>query len=130
MQTGSSRAMRSSGEASQAVLEAVENAGREALAELRLLLGLLRRPDEEPSLRPQPSLIRGRPETPPEHHRHLRIADVIHMGPARVQPPGDTRGGIKPRHSQTRLGRLDRQRQTDVTQPDDQNVLRRHVTPA
>jgi signal transduction histidine kinase len=47
---------RSSREASQAVLEAVENAGREALTELRLLLGLLRRPDEEPSLRPQPSL--------------------------------------------------------------------------
>jgi signal transduction histidine kinase len=47
---------RSSGEASQAVLEAVENAGREALAELRLLLGLLRRPDEEPALHPQPSL--------------------------------------------------------------------------
>ena len=47
---------RSSPETSQAVLEAVERAGREALAELRLLLGLLRRPDEEPSLRPQPSL--------------------------------------------------------------------------
>ena len=47
---------RSTPETSQAVLEAVEKAGREALAELRLLLGLLRRPDEEPSLRPQPSL--------------------------------------------------------------------------
>lgn len=47
---------RSSPETSQAVLEAVETAGREALAELRLLLGLLRRPDEEPSLMPQPSL--------------------------------------------------------------------------
>jgi signal transduction histidine kinase len=47
---------RSTPDASQAVLDAVEQAGREALAELRLLLGLLRRPDEEPSLRPQPSL--------------------------------------------------------------------------
>jgi signal transduction histidine kinase len=39
-----------------AVLSSVERAGREALVDLRRLLGLLRRVDEPPSLAPQPSL--------------------------------------------------------------------------
>jgi signal transduction histidine kinase len=39
-----------------AVLESVERAGREALVDLRRLLGLLRQADEPPSLSPQPSL--------------------------------------------------------------------------
>jgi signal transduction histidine kinase len=38
------------------VLESVERAGREALVDLRRLLGLLRQVDEAPSLAPQPSL--------------------------------------------------------------------------
>jgi signal transduction histidine kinase len=38
------------------VLGAVERTGREALVDLRRLLGLLRRTDEPPSLAPQPSL--------------------------------------------------------------------------
>jgi signal transduction histidine kinase len=38
------------------VLESVENTGREALVELRRLLGVIRRADETPSRSPQPSL--------------------------------------------------------------------------
>ncbi len=43
-------------DATATVLESVERAGREALVDLRRLLGLLRNVDEPPSLAPQPSL--------------------------------------------------------------------------
>jgi signal transduction histidine kinase len=43
-------------EQARAALRAVEGSGRDALAELRLLLGVLRREDEELALAPQPSL--------------------------------------------------------------------------
>ena len=39
-------------------LQAIETAGREATAELRRLLGILRRPDDEPALAPVPGLAR------------------------------------------------------------------------
>jgi signal transduction histidine kinase len=39
-------------------LKAIETAGREALDELRRLLGILRRPDDEPALAPVPGLAR------------------------------------------------------------------------
>jgi signal transduction histidine kinase len=38
-------------------LEIVEQTGREALAEMRRLVGVLRRPEEAPALAPQPSLV-------------------------------------------------------------------------
>jgi signal transduction histidine kinase len=44
--------------ATREVLEAIERTGREALAEMRRLVGVLRRSDEEPDLSPQPSLAR------------------------------------------------------------------------
>ena len=37
-------------------LEIIEQTGREALAEMRRLVGVLRRPEEAPALAPQPSL--------------------------------------------------------------------------
>jgi signal transduction histidine kinase len=42
----------------RAAIAAVEDTGREALGELRRLLGVLRRGDEELALAPQPSLVR------------------------------------------------------------------------
>jgi signal transduction histidine kinase len=45
-------------ERARAAIAAVEDTGREALGELRRLLGVLRRGDEELALAPQPSLVR------------------------------------------------------------------------
>ena len=45
-------------ERARAAIAAVEETGREALGELRRLLGVLRRGDEELALAPQPSLVR------------------------------------------------------------------------
>src|SRR5580704_4424477 len=47
---------RASGQASDRTLEKIENSGRQALIEMRRLLGMLREPDEEPALTPQPGL--------------------------------------------------------------------------
>jgi signal transduction histidine kinase len=47
---------RASGQASDRTLEKIENSGRQALTEMRRLLGMLREPDEEPALTPQPGL--------------------------------------------------------------------------
>ena len=47
---------RASGRASDRTLEKIEHSGRQALTEMRRLLGMLREPDEEPELNPQPGL--------------------------------------------------------------------------
>jgi signal transduction histidine kinase len=47
---------RASGHASDGTLEKIEDSGRQALTEMRRLLGMLREPDEEPALTPQPGL--------------------------------------------------------------------------
>jgi signal transduction histidine kinase len=47
---------RASGQASERTLEKIEHSGRQALTEMRRLLGMLREPDEEPELNPQPGL--------------------------------------------------------------------------
>jgi signal transduction histidine kinase len=47
---------RASGQASDRTLEKIEHSGRQALTEMRRLLGILREPDEEPALAPQPGL--------------------------------------------------------------------------
>jgi signal transduction histidine kinase len=50
------RLARSDPDAAEAALEAIESTGREALSEIRLLLGVLRREDDEAALEPLPSL--------------------------------------------------------------------------
>jgi len=52
------RTVRSDPERARGAIAAVEDTGREALGELRRLLGVLRRGDEELALAPQPSLAR------------------------------------------------------------------------
>jgi signal transduction histidine kinase len=47
---------RASGSAAEATLEKIENSGRQALAETRRLLGVLRNPAEETGLAPQPGI--------------------------------------------------------------------------
>ena len=47
---------RASGKPAGATLEKIENSGRQALAETRRLLGVLRDPDEETGLAPQPGI--------------------------------------------------------------------------
>jgi signal transduction histidine kinase len=47
---------RASGQASDGTLEKIEHSGRQALTEMRRLLGVLREHDEEPALAPQPGL--------------------------------------------------------------------------
>ena len=50
------RLLRPEQERERAALLAVEQTGREALAEMRRMVGVLRRPEEAPTLAPQPSL--------------------------------------------------------------------------
>jgi signal transduction histidine kinase len=47
---------RASGRAADVALEKIEHSGRQALTEMRRLLGMLREPDAEPELTPQPGL--------------------------------------------------------------------------
>jgi signal transduction histidine kinase len=54
--TGARRLTLTRPELARAAFDAIESAGREALDELRRLLGVLRREDAELTLAPQPSL--------------------------------------------------------------------------
>jgi signal transduction histidine kinase len=53
---GVRRLLKPDQEREREALETVEQTGREALAEMRRLVGVLRRPEEAPALAPQPSL--------------------------------------------------------------------------
>ncbi len=54
--SGVRRLLKPEQEREREALEVVEQTGREALAEMRRLVGVLRRPEEAPALAPQPSL--------------------------------------------------------------------------
>ena len=68
-------------------LESVEATGREALTEMRRLVGLLRERDEEADLAPQPSLSRLDALLGSMRERGLEV-DVVVEGKARELPPG------------------------------------------
>src|SRR5437762_7824231 len=54
--SGVRRLLRPEQEREREALMVVEQTGREALAEMRRMVGVLRRPEEAPALAPQPSL--------------------------------------------------------------------------
>src|SRR5262249_59956676 len=54
--SGARRLLRPEQEREREALLVVERTGREALAEMRRMVGVLRRPEEAPALAPQPSL--------------------------------------------------------------------------
>ena len=59
--SGVRRLLRPDQEREREALLVVERTGREALAEMRRMVGVLRRPEEAPALAPQPSLEPPRP---------------------------------------------------------------------
>jgi signal transduction histidine kinase len=70
-------------------LLAVEQAGREALGELRRLLGILRRDEREPALRPQPGLG-DLDELVAQAHRAGLPVELVIQGP----PPASLPAGV------------------------------------
>ena len=81
------RLLRSDQEREREALEAVEHAGREALAEMRRMVGVLRSPDEAASLAPQPGLRDL--EALVEHARKAGLPVDLHVDGDPVElPPG------------------------------------------
>src|SRR5262245_21562398 len=78
--SGVRRLLRPDQEREREALLVVEQAGREALAEMRRLVGVLRRPEEAPALAPQPSL----------QHLERLVEQAREAGlPVEVQVDGD-----------------------------------------
>ena len=74
-------------ESTEAVLDSVERTGREALVDLRRMLGLLRQLDERPTLAPQPSLRQLENLLDPVRQAGLAV-DVHSEGVATEIPTG------------------------------------------
>jgi signal transduction histidine kinase len=74
---------RASGVPAASTLEKIERSGRQALVEMRRLLGVLREPDDQPALAPQPGIA----------DLTALAADVRAVGlPVRLTITGDQRG--------------------------------------
>src|SRR2546423_540996 len=81
------RRLRADQEREREALEAVEHVGREALAEMRRMVGVLRSPDEAASLAPQPGLRDL--EALVEHARQAGLPVDLHVDGDPVElPPG------------------------------------------
>jgi signal transduction histidine kinase len=84
---GVRRLLRPEQEREREALLVVEQAGREALAEMRRLVGVLRRPEEAPALAPQPSLQHV--ERLVEQAREAGLPVELRIeGEAKQLPPG------------------------------------------
>jgi signal transduction histidine kinase len=84
---GVRRLLRPEQEREREALLVVEQAGREALAEMRRLVGVLRRPEEAPALAPQPSLQHV--ERLVEQAREAGLPVQLRIeGQAKQLPPG------------------------------------------
>jgi signal transduction histidine kinase len=77
--------------ASQA-LAVIEETGRDALAEMRRLLGVLRRDDEGPALAPQPTLARADTLLAPMKAQGLETGITIKGEPVALSPGVDLAG--------------------------------------
>jgi len=71
-------------------LEVVEQTGREALAEMRRMVGVLRRPEEAPALAPQPSLEHLEQLLSTTREAGLPVELKIEGTPAELPPALDT----------------------------------------
>jgi signal transduction histidine kinase len=81
------RLLRPQQEKEREALLVVEKTGREAMAEMRRMVGVLRRPEEAPALAPQPSLEQI--ETLVEHTREAGLPVDLRIEGEPVQlPPG------------------------------------------
>jgi signal transduction histidine kinase len=74
-------------ERARAPLQSVEETGRQALAEMRRLLGILRAEDGERSLAPQPSIAHLSPLLDRVRQAGLQVELAVEGGPAAL-PPG------------------------------------------
>ena len=83
---GAQRRLRDDPEAAERAMQAVEATGRESLAELRRLLGLLR-PDGEPQVEPQPGLADLEQTAERARAGGLQV-DLRREGEIRALPPG------------------------------------------
>jgi signal transduction histidine kinase len=81
------RLLRPDQEQEREALRVVEETGRQALAEMRRMVGVLRRPEEAPALAPQPSLVHL--DRLVEHVREAGLAVALHVeGEPKPLAPG------------------------------------------
>jgi signal transduction histidine kinase len=85
--SGVRRLLKPDQEREREALEIVEQTGREALAEMRRLVGVLRRPEEAPALAPQPSLQHVERLVDQAREAGLPVAVEVEGDPTEL-PPG------------------------------------------
>ena len=73
-------------------------------------------------------LVRGRPEAPRHHRRYLLVAQVVHVRAPAVEQVDDPGGRVEPDHAEAGPRGLLGEREADVAEPDDDQLLA-HAVP-